>query len=337
MGSRARTSAQLQPTTKSSPSGHAERMENPGAKIFGPQKTTTSRRRLNREKKLALLQDVDKLKKKLRHEENVHRALERALTRPLGALPRLPPYLPPYTLELLAEVALLEEEIVRLEEQVVNFLQDLCQEAAYISSKRKTDSTSDSMDDLLVRKARHERSKSLSQSEFSSLASASRIQPSLMRSTSCRKILNEKSVLKKSDSPPPIPEGIREKENCSSANSAKNGHNLKKISPKSVTPVKRTPAKKECSSESPSNPLKLKLENRFVDHEMAHESPLNSEDQPWKGDNFTPNKISGEMVRYLSSIFLRMSTEEGKAQGPEDSPAEPHSWDCYNTSPGTLL
>lgn len=39
---------------------------------------------------------VDKLKKKLRHEENVHRALERAFNRPLGALPRLPPYLPPY-------------------------------------------------------------------------------------------------------------------------------------------------------------------------------------------------------------------------------------------------
>lgn len=39
---------------------------------------------------------VDKLKRKLRHEENVHRVLERALTRPLGALPRLPPYLPPH-------------------------------------------------------------------------------------------------------------------------------------------------------------------------------------------------------------------------------------------------
>ena len=42
------------------------------------------------------LVQVDKLKRKLRHEENVHRALERAFTRPLGALPRLPPYLPPY-------------------------------------------------------------------------------------------------------------------------------------------------------------------------------------------------------------------------------------------------
>ena len=45
---------------------------------------------------------VDKLRKKLRHEENVHRALERAFTRPLGALPRLPPYLPSQVTALLA-------------------------------------------------------------------------------------------------------------------------------------------------------------------------------------------------------------------------------------------
>jgi hypothetical protein len=102
---------------------------------------------------------VDKLKKKLRHEENVHRALERAFTRPLGALPRLPPYLPSQvstatafcrcalncaeslalnctlkTLALLAEVAVLEEEVVRLEEQVVNFRQGIYQEAIIFSS-----------------------------------------------------------------------------------------------------------------------------------------------------------------------------------------------------------
>lgn len=105
-------------------------------------KAETQGRRLNRiqsrrERKLALQQDVDKLRKKLRHEENVHRALERAFTRPLGALPRLPPYLPSHTLELLAEVAVLEEEVVRLEEQVVNFRQGLYQEAVYISSSSK--------------------------------------------------------------------------------------------------------------------------------------------------------------------------------------------------------
>ncbi|XP_028211032.1 uncharacterized protein LOC114393786 isoform X2 [Glycine soja] len=91
----------------------------------------------SRERKLALQQDVDRLKKQLRHEENIHRALERAFNRPLGALPRLPPYLPPYILALLAEVAVLEEEIVRLEEQVVHFRQDLYQEAVYMSSSMR--------------------------------------------------------------------------------------------------------------------------------------------------------------------------------------------------------
>ncbi|XP_020704373.2 uncharacterized protein LOC110115468 [Dendrobium catenatum] len=89
-----------------------------------------------RERKIALLQDVDKLRKKLKHEENVHRALERAFTRPLGALSRLPPFLPSQTLELLAEVAVLEEEVVKLEAQVLNFRQGLYQEAIYISSTK---------------------------------------------------------------------------------------------------------------------------------------------------------------------------------------------------------
>uniref|UniRef100_A0A0D9X8V8 Ternary complex factor MIP1 leucine-zipper domain-containing protein n=1 Tax=Leersia perrieri TaxID=77586 RepID=A0A0D9X8V8_9ORYZ len=92
-----------------------------------------NRSQSRRDRKIALQQDVDKLRKKLRHEENVHRALERAFTRPLGALPRLPPYLPSQTLELLAEVAVLEEEVVRLEEKVVNFRQGLYEEAVIIS------------------------------------------------------------------------------------------------------------------------------------------------------------------------------------------------------------
>ncbi|CAA7395773.1 unnamed protein product [Spirodela intermedia] len=95
------------------------------------------RGRSRRERKIQLQQAVDRLKKKLRREENIHRALERAFTRPLGSLPRLPPYLPPHTLELLAEVAVLEEEVVRLEEQVVSFRQGLYQEAIYFSSSTK--------------------------------------------------------------------------------------------------------------------------------------------------------------------------------------------------------
>lgn len=41
------------------------------------------------------------------------------------------------TVELLAEVAVLEEEVVRLEEQVVHFRQDLYKEAVYISSSKR--------------------------------------------------------------------------------------------------------------------------------------------------------------------------------------------------------
>ncbi|XP_019175403.1 PREDICTED: uncharacterized protein LOC109170659 [Ipomoea nil] len=124
-----------------------EKMGVQSNKRMHTEKPMINRRKATREKKMALLQDVDKLKKKLRHEENVHRALERAFTRPLGALPRLPPYLPSSTLELLAEVAVLEEEVVRLEEQVVHFRQGLYKEAVYISSsKRNMDNLAEQCD-----------------------------------------------------------------------------------------------------------------------------------------------------------------------------------------------
>ncbi|XP_051188156.1 uncharacterized protein [Lolium perenne] len=128
---------------KAAPKGDRQQKEQRKAMpvVKGPAGAVTrgamSRIQSRRERKLALQQDVDKLKKKLRHEENVHRALERAFTRPLGALPRLPPYLPSQTLALLAEVAVLEEEVVRLEEQVVNFRQGIYQEAIIFSTSTK--------------------------------------------------------------------------------------------------------------------------------------------------------------------------------------------------------
>ncbi|KAK6130920.1 hypothetical protein DH2020_035333 [Rehmannia glutinosa] len=109
-----------------------ERVEMQRGWIMDAEKPRTSRRVSIRERKIALQQDVDKLKKRLRHEENVHRALERAFTRPLGALPRLPSYLPTHP-----KVAVLEEEVVRLEEKVVHFRQGLYQEAVYNSSSKK--------------------------------------------------------------------------------------------------------------------------------------------------------------------------------------------------------
>ncbi|KAA0045831.1 DUF547 domain-containing protein/Lzipper-MIP1 domain-containing protein [Cucumis melo var. makuwa] len=124
-----------------------------------------NRRRLNREKKMALLQDVDKLKKKLRHEQNVQRALKRAFNRPLGALPRLPPYLPPSTLELLAEVAVLEEEIVWLSKRVVNF-RHLYEEAIFANTVESI-----SMKSLL-----HNQSKSIAPYEHINLPTLTTVQ-----------------------------------------------------------------------------------------------------------------------------------------------------------------
>ncbi|QCD91314.1 Ternary complex factor MIP1 [Vigna unguiculata] len=77
-----------------------DKMETRGTKaMVAMEKTIENERSSNRERKMALIQDVDKLKRKLRLEENVHRVLERAFTRPLGSLPRLPPYLPPHASE----------------------------------------------------------------------------------------------------------------------------------------------------------------------------------------------------------------------------------------------
>lgn len=314
--------------------------------MTGAEKPVTNRRRLNREKKLALLQDVDKLKKKLRHEENVHRALERAFNRPLGALPRLPPYLPPHTLELLAEVAVLEEEIVRLEEQVVNFRQGLYQEAVYISSKRNAEVSSDVSDELPARRARHERSKSMSQSDFSSLASVPGHQPALARSASSRKLLfsessqdrtgnsssrvmNGKPAQKKFSSPP-ILEDVRGKENCLHVNSSKDKASLDKKTSKNSTPIKKSPIKQE-QAEKMLESSKPQLESRFGDQEKAQQNSLSSsQDGAAAQVDESPNKISEDIVRCLSSIFVRMSTSKAKAFGSLNSPSQLTNFDGRN-------
>ncbi|MBA0836983.1 hypothetical protein Goarm_009170 [Gossypium armourianum] len=221
-------------------------------------KTMKNRRASSKERKKALQQDVDKLKKKLRQEENIHRALERAFNRPLGALPRLPPYLPPPTLELLAEVAVLEEEIVRLEEQVVHFRQDLYQEAVYTStSKRNMESSADSSEPCLDN-------------------SPKRPQPR----TSTRNTSMASHLQSLSD------EG-RGKENQSCTNSTKsNKGSLVDKSPTVKTPVKRPlidskPVEKQC---------------RVRDLDSAEARNLStSEERPLANDG--PNKVSEELVK----------------------------------------
>ncbi|KAK5784825.1 uncharacterized protein LOC108471219 isoform X1 [Gossypium arboreum] len=306
------------------------------SRALGTTKTVTNRRRSNRERKMALLQDVDKLKTKLRHEENVHKTLERALTRPLGALPRLPPYLPPYTLELVAEVAVLEEEVVRLEEQVVNFRQGLYQEAVYASSKRNVENLNESIQQSLVRSSKHQRSRSFSVNETSSVTIIARLQQSLSRSVSSRKLLppdtiydgSGKSVsrptnVRQASTKPNSASGdVRGKENQSFGNAVKDKQSSEKAISKVVTPVKRLPTPHK-SADKCLDPLKLQLDSRLIDQERAQDSPSgSSEDKVSEADN-TPNQISEDIVRCLSSIFTRLSTSKGKAVESGTLPSRP--------------
>ncbi|KAA8531719.1 hypothetical protein F0562_006564 [Nyssa sinensis] len=309
-------------------------MESQGDKLPGAEKTMANRRRSSRERKLALLKDVDKLKKKLRHEENVHRALERAFKRPLGALPRLPPYLPPYTLELLAEVAVLEEEVVRLEEQVANFRQGLYQEAVYISARRNAENSNDFFNHFLTRSSKQEESKTSSENKANVGSSGARPLPFLGRSASRRKLLypepvtdrtghcsnrltNGKQTSKKVNS---ASEDWRGKENQSCPNSAKDEQSPEKKIPTSKTPVKRPPIKPE-SVEKCTGRSKFQPECRLVDQESAQQSSSGSSDYSVVEAERTPNKISEDVLKCLSRIFLRLSTSKNKTVQSEISPS----------------
>ncbi|KAL5557070.1 hypothetical protein UlMin_039306 [Ulmus minor] len=330
MNTRVRTN--LQAMKAASNHDKKEKMETQRSRVVVAEKTATSRRRANREKKMALIQDVDKLKKKLRQEENVHRALERAFTRPLGALPRLPPYLPSYTLELLAEVAVLEEEVVRLEEQVVNFRQGLYQEAVYVSSKRNMEIVNDSIEQTPVRRAKHQRSKSLSQFEFNAASPSAGSQPSLARTSSSRKMLfsdtisaragnwssrlvNGKQASRKSDTSLSASEDVRGKENRLSINSVKDKRTPEKKTSKLVTPSKKPPIKQE-PMDKISDTLKIQLESRLEDQERAQVSTSGSPDDKGTEADNSPNKVSEDIVKCLSNILLRMNTLNDRAVEP---------------------
>ncbi|BBH06154.1 Protein of unknown function D [Prunus dulcis] len=282
-------------------------------------------------------ENVDKLKKKLRHEENVHRALERAFTRPLGALPVfLLISLHMLTLELLAEVAVLEEEVVRLEEQVVNFRQGLYQQAVYLSTKRNVETLNDSSEQTPIKSAKHQRSKSLSHNEFISATSASRLQPSLSRSVSSRRLLSTdivsdrttgncssrqvsgKQISRKPNCLSPLSEDGKGKENRLCSNAARDKQSPDKKTTKAVTPVKKLPSKHE-SMVKCLDPLKLELDCRLVDQERAHESSSGSSDDKVSEADNTPNKVSEDIVKCLSSIFVRMSSLKDKVEELETS------------------
>ncbi|RHN70261.1 putative ternary complex factor MIP1, leucine-zipper [Medicago truncatula] len=228
----------------------------------------------SKDRKLALQQDVDRLKKKLRHEENIHKALERALNRPLGALPRLPPYLPPYTLGLVAEVAVLEEEIVRLEEKVLHFRQDLHQEAVYMSSSKMK----------------------LEHLEAASVNNANPNDSTKLDHTATFSTRPKTT----------LPDDKQRKEIQSRAHSFKSNKKsickdqMAKISIKKI-PVDNKPLQKHCEP-----PKKQQKELRLNNKPIAEVRNHRLQETP-QGDE-SPNIISENILKCLTSILLRMST-----------------------------
>ncbi|KAG5251298.1 transcription factor [Salix suchowensis] len=244
----------------------------------GKPNVAKNRRISSRERKIALQQDVDNLKKQLRHEENIHKALERAFRRPLGALPRLPPYLPRATLELVAEVAVLEEEVVQLEEQIVYFRQDMYQEAVYISSsKRNMGSFSDLYTFNPDKNSKPDQLKSLAQNLDKSATSMIRHLPSLST------------------------DGTGKENAFSTANAIMNikGSSIHKA--QTSKHMFKRPAVNNGSAEKKLDSPKLQLERRLTDQENVEARTVVTPGERLSGDD-GPNKV----------IFLRMSSMKNK-------------------------
>ncbi|XP_009414035.2 uncharacterized protein LOC103995220 isoform X2 [Musa acuminata AAA Group] len=282
-----------------------------------------------RDRKFALQQDVDKLRKKLRNEENIHRALERAFTRPLGALPRLPPYLPSHTLELLAEVAVLEEEVVRLEEQVVNFWQGLYQEAIFISSCKKTKELGSDARFLSQCSKTLEQPKSYSDSAYPEDSAAFIKQPtSVQRSsnmdqtiTSSTHFTDGKLAPKKPHSSLAVTDKQQGKENLISGNV---GRNCKKSPAKKVPKVSAT-AKRNTQADSwpkctsvYDEGAEIKLSGSLK--EAAFEKANTTSESTLHEPN-GPNKLSEDILKCLMDVFARMSSPGNTKEHMETSPS----------------
>ncbi|RZC05649.1 uncharacterized protein LOC114414700 isoform X1 [Glycine soja] len=281
-----------------------EKAEMRGSSRGGENNAAKGGKASSKDRKLALQQDVDRLKKKLSREENIHRALERAFNRPLGALPRLPPYLPPYTLGLLAEVAVLEEEIVRLEEQVVHFRQDLYQEAVYMSSsKMKLEQSAGVNNANPTSSPKLGKLKSLSQSMDDTATSETRPTTTL-------------------------PKDRHGKENQSCTSSSKSSKQSICKGQTTKSPIKKLPIDNK-SLQKRRDPPKKQQELRLKDQPIAEVRNLRENPQ---GDE-CPNIISENILKCLSNIILRMSAAKNLDSTADVPPFRtPKSKNCVEGS-----
>ncbi|CAL9126641.1 unnamed protein product [Musa acuminata var. zebrina] len=300
-----------------------ETAEMQGNKSSGA-KEGSNKRQSRREKKIALQHDVDKLRKKLRHEENVHRALERAFTRPLGSLPRLPPYLPSHTVELLAEVAVLEEEVVRLEEQLVNFRQGLYQEAVLISSSKKTkeivpDTDSDggcSQSSKTTEQLKLPADLPTCQSLVSMkpLVSVRYSLDAELSGPSSNQSANGKRKLNKQSASLNSSEDRRGKENQWITNFSRN----QKQSPvKKVLKTQVTVSEDQRADAEPECVVKDRKTDEMTLWDASDEASLDK--------STVPNKLSEDILKCLMNIFLRISSPKNTVDDMETSPSSSDS------------
>ncbi|GAB2231688.1 hypothetical protein Droror1_Dr00010700 [Drosera rotundifolia] len=326
MSSRARTSHQPMKPPLHHHRLWDQRMEMQGKRqaAESDKAATTSGRTSVRERRLALMQDVDRLKKKLRHEENIHRALERAFNRPLGALPRLPPYLPQNTQELLAEIAVLEEEVVRLEEQVVNYRQGLYQEAIYICSKTRVENPVDSCKLLWNKPSKHERSRWREDVDLASLLdSSSHKKPGVvgepqLRNTNAgveQAVLMGKSPRVAAQRAQASSENVSTEKRSSITELLTEEKDFKHISSPRRKPYKidqdRKPSMKQESARNSVDSPKL-----ITNRESAQESSSCTLENKVIGVDSKPNKISEDLLKCLCSILVRLNTENDQPPQP---------------------
>lgn len=177
------------------------------------------------------------------------------------------------TLELLAEVAVLEEEVIRLEEQLVNFRQGLYQEAVYIASSKKSIENAIENDFYPNKSSKAELTNSLSQVEDFEAIMGKPLSPPSDDSTpmslssdlavdQIQQCSNEPLIgmqpSKKVQSCSAFSEDGRGKENQSCTNSSKNKHLSQQKATMTKTYAKRRSAGSKSMEKLPG-PLKLQV------------------------------------------------------------------------------
>ncbi|CAN6217970.1 unnamed protein product [Urochloa humidicola] len=353
MNGRARRPAAAAHGAKTAPKGGNRVMEKDPRKTTTPVKaslasagsrgTTMNRIQSRRERKLALQQDVDKLKKKLRHEENVHRALERAFTRPLGALPRLPPYLPSQTLALLAEVAVLEEEVVRLEEQVVNFRQGIYQEAIIFSSAKNTHLAAGEAPMPVQQLIPSNPVPNSAVSPTTAVRQGPDHPPARPSPPNGVAVANGKQTPTRKPVPDSAPQDDRsgagkENQSCSNTSSSSTSRNCRQTPLQQKTPSKSraTPAAAAPDRRrvTPAQTISAVAPDRKRPAD-ASATAIKRDKSASRDDSSVPNKLSEELLQCLLTIFSRMGSAGGAGHGHGDEDPQAPSVSGSSESSGS--